>query len=117
MEMHSMVRPEHLNHHGHLFGGKLLSWVDENAWIAATKDFPTCTLVTRAIDQIEFTNPIYCGSILRFEVSLIKKGSTSLRYSVIVYATPVGTAVEEKVFSNYITFVNIDDVGNKKEIP
>ncbi|HSO80381.1 MAG TPA: hotdog domain-containing protein, partial [Chromatiaceae bacterium] len=35
MESYKVVRPEHLNHFGHLFGGCLLKWVDEIAWIAA----------------------------------------------------------------------------------
>lgn len=116
MEMYSIVRPEHLNHHGHLFGGKLLSWVDENAWLAATRDFPACTLVTRAIDLIDFTRPIKCGAILHFIITPVRKGRTSLQYSVEVYATLVGTAQEEKVFSTNITFVNIDAEGNKSVI-
>ena len=36
MESYKVVRPEHLNHFGHLFGGCLLKWVDEIAWIAAS---------------------------------------------------------------------------------
>lgn len=31
MENFTLVRPEHLNHHGYLFGGVLLKWVDEYA--------------------------------------------------------------------------------------
>jgi competence protein ComEC len=37
MESYTVVRPEHLNHYGHLFGGCLLKWVDEIAWIAASR--------------------------------------------------------------------------------
>ncbi len=65
MENYNLVRPEHLNHHGSLFGGQLLSWVDECAWMAAARDFPNCTFVTRAMDRIEFKHQVKNGSILR----------------------------------------------------
>ena len=30
-----LVMPEHMNHFGDLYGGNMLKWVDEIAWIAA----------------------------------------------------------------------------------
>jgi len=38
MESHKVVRPEHLNHFGDLFGRGLLKRVDEISWIAASRD-------------------------------------------------------------------------------
>jgi acyl-CoA hydrolase len=40
MQTFTTVRPEHLNYHGFLFGGQLLLWVDEFAWMAAARDNP-----------------------------------------------------------------------------
>ena len=54
MENHKLVLPEHLNHYGYLFGGYLLKWVDEYAWIAASLDYPDCNFVTVALDKVEF---------------------------------------------------------------
>ena len=54
METFALVRPEHLNHHGFLFGGALLKWVDEFAWLVASRDYPGCTFVTVAMDDIVF---------------------------------------------------------------
>ena len=45
MENHRLVLPEHLNHYGFLFGGHLLKWVDEFAYIAATIEYPNFTFV------------------------------------------------------------------------
>ena len=53
MENYIIVRPEHLNQHGHLFGGQMLRWIDEFCWIAAAIDFPTKKLVTRAMGETE----------------------------------------------------------------
>ena len=47
MDNYIIVRTEHLNQHGHLFGGQMLLWIDEFCWIAAAIDFPTKKLVTR----------------------------------------------------------------------
>ena len=62
------MRKEHLNHHGYLFGGTLLSWVDEFAWIFASLDFPGCSLVTVGMDQVSFKERVENGSILRFNI-------------------------------------------------
>src|SRR5690606_1205873 len=41
------VKPEDLNQHGALFGGRLLQWVDEEAAIFAITQIGTTSLVTR----------------------------------------------------------------------
>ena len=50
MENHRLVLPEHLNHYGFLFGGHLLKWVDEFAYIAATIEYPGYNFVTIGMD-------------------------------------------------------------------
>ncbi len=67
MESYTVVRPEHLNHYGHLFGGCLLKWVDEIAWIAASRDNPGCRFVTIGMDRVEFHRGVHQGAVLRFD--------------------------------------------------
>ena len=38
--------PGDLNQYGFLFGGRMLSWVDEACWIAASLDYPNSQFVT-----------------------------------------------------------------------
>lgn len=113
------VRPEHLNHHGYLFGGALLKWVDEFAWITATLEFSGCTLVTIAMDNIVFRHRVGCGAILRFDTEYASQGSTSVTYTVDVYADEPGTdsTNEREIFSTTITFVRIDEKGKKCPLP
>jgi acyl-CoA hydrolase len=117
MDTFTLVRPEHLNHHGYLFGGQLLKWVDEFAWLAAARDYPNEMLVTRAMDSIEFKTKVENGSILRFHTFPQRKGSTSITYSINVFAGAPRESREEHVFSTNITFVCIDDKGSKKPLP
>ncbi|HRX16473.1 MAG TPA: acyl-CoA thioesterase [Spirochaetota bacterium] len=114
METFSMVRPEHLNHHGFLFGGQLLLWVDEYAWLAAARDLPGCRLVTRAMDSISFIRSAPVGSILRFDISQTYKGQTSAKYQVSVFCDPQTGAHEYNIFSTNVIFVNVDQNCNKK---
>ena len=116
MDNYNFVRPEHLNHHGSLFGGQLLLWVDEFAWMAAAKDFPGYSFVTRAMDKIEFKNPVRSGSILRFHAEVSSKGTSSVTYLVQVYEDAKICGKEILTFSTSVTFVSIDDNGNKKNI-
>ena len=108
--------PEHLNHYGYLFGGNMLKWVDEYAWIAATLDYPNRNLVTIGMDRVEFKQSIKEGAILKFEISNKPHvGNTSLSYNVNVYNAK-GEDVRKIVFSTIVTFVNVDENGKKKAI-
>jgi len=117
MDTYTLVRPEHLNHHGYLFGGNMLKWVDELAWLVASRDFPGCTLVTIGMNDIVFDHRVLSGSILCFHILPHRQGQTSITYTVTVYADPPGGSTEEKVFSTNVTFVRLDDEGAKTPLP
>ena len=117
--MHSesmlLVRPEHLNHHGFLFGGRLLEWLDEQAYIAAvTRLKPEANLVTVAIDRVEFKFAVVQGSVLRFNSTLVHAGRTSLTVFTQVYR---GRATdEEEIFRAYVTFVCLDKDAHPRAV-
>ena len=117
METFALVRPEHLNHFGFLFGGQLLKWVDEYAWLAASHDFPQSRLVTRALDKIDFKTQVANGSILRFIIEQTRKGSTSATYQVEVTGRAPEAKSETAVFSTTVTYVAVDKNGKKTALP
>jgi acyl-CoA hydrolase len=117
MDNYTIVRQEHLNHYGFLFGGAMLKWVDEFAWLVASRDFPGCPLVTVGMDRISFRNPVANGSILRFLILPLKLGQSSVRYGVNVFADAPGSREEKEVFSTTVTFVHVDREGNKRPLP
>ncbi|BCR04109.1 acyl-CoA thioesterase [Desulfuromonas versatilis] len=117
MDNFTIVRTEHLNHHGYLFGGALLKWIDEYAWLVASLDFTGCTLVTIAMDDIQFKHRVRNGSILRFSILPQRQGRTSVTYGVEVFADEPGGPEEKKVFSTTITFVRVDEEGNSQPLP
>lgn len=117
MENHRLVLPEHLNHYGYLFGGNLLKWVDECAWIAATLDYPGCSLVTVGMDKVEFKRSVRGGTILRFAVDRGRVGRTSVQYTVTVFRGMDAGADPRPVFSTHVTLVNVDSGGAKVPLP
>lgn len=117
MDTFALVRPEHLNHHGYLFGGALLKWVDEFAWLVASRDYPDCTFVTVGMDEIAFRHPVLNGSILRFNILPRGRGMTSVTYAVEVFAQPPGAVAEQRVFTTRVTFVRVDGAGGKVSLP
>lgn len=116
MENYKLIFPEHLNQFGYLFGGNLLKWVDESAWMAASLDFPGCKFVTVGMEKAVFRKSIKEGSILRFVVEKATVGNTSVQYSANVFDESIVTGSEKEVFSTTVTFVCIDDAGNKTNI-
>jgi acyl-CoA hydrolase len=117
MDTYTHVRPEHLNHYGYLFGGQLLKWVDENAWLVATLDFPGCRLLTRAMEASDFKTPVANGSILRLTILPHRQGESSITYTVEVMADEPGASGEKHVFSTKVTFVCVDERGRKSALP
>lgn len=116
METYKLVMPEHLNHFGFLFGGNLLMWTDEIAYIAVTLDYPGCNFVTVGMDKIEFRKSIRQGTILCFETTQGKLGRTSVEYVVNVTREEISNGQKELVFTTRITFVSVDGEGRKREI-
>jgi acyl-CoA hydrolase len=112
MDHHKLVQPEFLNHQGFLFGGYLLKWVDELAFITAKLEHPAKRFVTVALDNVVFKHRITNGQILRFAIERSKLGTTSVEYNVQVFGTQ-HPETQRILFETNITFVNIDDSGNK----
>jgi acyl-CoA hydrolase len=113
METHRLVLPGDLNHYGFLFGGRLLAWVDEASWIAASLEYPHCQFVTVAMDTVEFHHSVRDGTVLRISCSREREGNTSVAYQVSVFDERAGQVA---IFSTRVTFVSVDDDGKKRSI-
>lgn len=118
MQNHKLVLPEHLNQYGFLFGGHLLRWVDEAAWIAASLDYPGWHFVTVAMDRVEFRKPVRGGAILRIEIDRVAEGTTSARYQVQVFreGDPATSPEPDPIFSTCVTLVHVDEEGRKQPL-
>jgi len=114
METHRLILPGDLNQYGFLFGGRLLAWVDEASWIAASLDYPTCKFVTVGMDKVEFHHSVREGTILEIQCERSGAGTTSVTYSVQVRD---GRGPSIPIFSTRVTFVSVDESGKKLPLP
>ncbi len=116
MNHYKLVLPEFMNDQGALFGGYLLKWIDEFAYITANLDYPGNRFVTISLNNVVFRKPINVGYILCFVVTESHLGTSSIRYTVEVYNSKTDSENNELLFDTHISFVNVDINGKKQAI-
>ena len=116
MKHYKLILPEFLNEQGVLFGGYLLKWIDEVAYITASLDLPGNRFVTVSLDNVVFRKPINVGYILCFDVVRSKLGTTSVRYEIKVHNAKDPSTKNELLFETHIVFVNVNAQGKKEAI-
>ena len=102
------VFPNTTNHYATLFGGTALQWMDEAAFITATR-FSRQKMVTVCSDRIDFKHPIPSGTFVELVGQVVKVGNTSLQVRVTVYLEQMYDESREKAIEGLFTFVAIDD--------
>jgi acyl-CoA thioesterase YciA len=80
-----IMRPRDLNHQGVVFGGVVLSYIDEAGFVEARRQ-AYHRYVTASIGRVDFKAPIHCGDVVSFYAKTLKIGRTSLTVQVDVYA-------------------------------
>lgn len=102
------VKPEDLNQHGALFGGRLLEWIDEESAIIAMAQLGTKDIVTRFISEVAFVARAGQGDLLSLDLSLTKFGRTSITLSCNVENAITGEMV---LHLESIVFVSVGADG------
>jgi acyl-CoA hydrolase len=116
MQHYKIVLPEHLNDYGFLFGGNLLKWVDEIAYIRVSLDLPAQKFVTVGLDEVTFRHQIMKGQILCFQCQQTRIGTTSVTYYVQVFGERYQRDRQKVLFETRITLVCINEDGIKTPI-
>lgn len=101
--------------HGNVFGGTLMSLIDDSAASYAAQICDTPRIVTIKIDELLFKSPVKVGSLLKVYGRVEKFGTTSIKLYIEVRKHNVHTGKQEAVTQTFITFVRID--GDGKAIP
>lgn len=102
--------------HGNLFGGILMSWIDEAAASFATEYCYTPNMVTLRVGELIFKKPVKSGNHVRIYGEVISMGNTSIQLKIEVYKYSLYSAEETLVCSTHTTFVRIDDDGTPTPI-
>ncbi len=114
---HMLVRQVHLNQYGNLFGGCVLSVIDELAFVVCSRTYPGHNFVTRAVQNAEFAAPAKLGDVLEFNGSIAGVGTTSVRVGVeMIIHDGRGTGAR-KSFDGTVVMVCVDDAGAPTPLP
>lgn len=108
------IFPGTTNHYDTLFGGTALKWMDEVAFICATR-LSRKQVVTISSDKIDFKKSIPSGHIAELVANISKVGRTSVTVLVEIYTENMYKDERELAVSGEFVFVAIDK--DKKPIP
>ncbi len=109
------VFPSNTNHHNTLFGGEALAWMDETAFIAATR-FCRKTLVTVSSDKIDFKKSIPAGTLAELIARVIHVGNTSLKVEVNIFVEDMYQDLREHAIRGVFTFVAVDELRQPTQV-
>ena len=73
-----MVAPKDLNAIGTLFGGRVLDWIDEEAYIYVSCQLDSMNVVTKTIGRIDFIHGATHGDIVEIGMETVSTGKTSI---------------------------------------
>jgi acyl-CoA thioesterase YciA len=102
--------------HSNMFGGHIMSLIDDAAAAYACQICDTLRIVTIKIDELIFSKPIKAGNIVKVYGNVKEFGNTSITLYVEVRKHNVYTGKQEVVTHTNIKFVRIDDEGNSVAI-
>jgi acyl-CoA thioesterase YciA len=99
-----------------LFGGTMLSWLDEAGGILASCVCYTPNVITLKMDEVLFKEPVKVKEQIRIYGRVDRTGRTSVSLSLVARRIDVQNDKEDTVCSTKMIFVKIDEQGNPVEI-
>ncbi|MFH1810021.1 MAG: hotdog domain-containing protein [Pseudomonadota bacterium] len=108
--------PRDTNPHGTIFGGIILSYIDQAGAIEAHLHGAR-KLVTVCMREVVFHAPVNLGDLVSFYGELIKLGTTSITVHITVEVLRAGAPdAPRKVTEAEVVYVNVDDQGRPTPI-
>ena len=112
-----VMMPRDTNPHGTIFGGVLLSYIDQAGAVGVHHElrragWPDQPTVTVAMNGVEFHLPVFVGDVVSFWTRLVKAGRTSITIHVDVEAERRGEVVQ--LTEAEVTYVAVDLTGDER---
>jgi acyl-CoA thioesterase YciA len=115
-----LMMPADVNPQGTIFGGVILSYIDQAGAIGARHEVALAGgkrpfLVTAAINRVEFRQPVLVGDVVRFLTRLVKMGRTSITVQVHVEGERDGRLLP--VTDAELVYVGVDIAAGWRPVP
>jgi acyl-CoA hydrolase len=111
-----LMQPADANYMGNIHGGIIMKLIDEAAGACAFR-FCRTSVVTAAIDRIDFHHPVQVGNLVRFMANVNFAGTRSVEVGVRVEAEDLTTGMRTHTNSAYLVFVALSDSGKPIPVP
>ena len=110
-----IVFSQHINSHGRLFGGILMSWIDVVAAVVARRH-SNKEVTTVTVDSLRFKKPIFLSDTVVLVGQITWTGKSAMEVRVDTYTE---TLRGERTHVNraYLVMVAIDSEGHVVEVP
>lgn len=109
------IFPSTTNHYHTLFGGTALQWMDEVAFIVATR-YSRQKMVTVSLDRIDFKKPIPAGYFAELIGEVVMVGKSSMRVKVDIYLEKMDADERLLAVTGIFTMVAVGDDKKPVEI-
>ena len=106
-----VCKGQNIGVHGNLFGGVMLSWLDEAAAGVCAQVCGTPRMVTKCISEVIFNKPVRPGQIIKIYGDVKQIGSSSITVSLEARRHSVVNGSQKVVCNVEMTFVRIDGDG------
>ena len=116
LTVRTSAMPSDTNANGDIFGGWVLSQMDQAGGIAGVERAKG-RVVTVALDAMTFIRPVKVGDVLCVYTEIESIGRTSMKVHVEAWARRFMTHDRDKVTDATFTFVAIDEQGRPRPIP
>jgi acyl-CoA thioesterase YciA len=110
LALRSLTSPKDANHQGSVFGGVILSLIDQAGYVEARRH-GRHRWVTVAIETVEFHQPVRLGDVLTLWTKTTRSGRTSVTVEVRVDAERYATGDLVHVTAARMTLVATDASG------
>ena len=111
------MMPHMTNAQGTIFGGVILSYIDQAGAIEAVRQTNHRRFVTAAMREVVFHEPVYVGDLVSFYAEVTKIGNTSITVKVCVESARFRNSHEiVNVTEAEVIYVAVDECGQKTSI-
>ena len=115
LTVRTIAMPADTNANGDIFGGWVMSQMDQAGGIAAVERSQG-RAVTVAVDAMTFIRPVRVGDVLCVYTRIARVGRSSMKIEVQAWARRFRTQLREQVTEATFTFVAIDDEGRPRPL-
>lgn len=110
------IFPGSANHYDTLFGGQAMAWMDQAAFICATR-WCRQKVVTAHSSAIDFHESIPVGTIVELIATVVKVGRTSMTVNVQLWVEPMQRAERTLACEGSFVLVAVDEQNQPVPVP